>query len=66
MKPSAEAVNRMVAECRRRGYDPDMMLGLARALPDIQFRRSGGYLHPVWRGKRTGRSRAWKPDDEVK
>lgn len=48
---AADALARMETECLRRGYDPELMLGLARALPHVQFSRDGGYYRPVWRGK---------------
>ena len=44
--------DKLLAECKKRGYDPDLMLGLARALPGIEFVKSShGEPLPVWRGK---------------
>lgn len=59
--------DKMLAECRRRGYDPDLMIGIARALPMVAFVKSpGGYVHPVWRGKIIGKNRKHQADKEGK
>ena len=59
---AAEALARLDAVCHRRGYNAEVMLGLARALSVIEFSRVNGYWMPVWRGKvlLRGRQRAEK------
>ena len=45
---SPDQYDRLLAECKKRGYDPDLMLGLAQALPKIGFRKTGGgYMVPT-------------------
>ena len=56
----------MVAECKRRGYDPDMMLGIARMLPKLSFRKNKwGTICPVLRKRYIGRTHLWRPNNEV-
>ena len=44
---SRDQYDRLLAECKKRGYDPDVMLGIAKGLPNVEFRKSGCYLVPV-------------------
>lgn len=62
----AGALDAMRKECARRGYDPDMILGLARVLPKLEFSKNQwGTTYPVWRGKVLGKSHKWRPCKEV-
>ena len=49
----ADALSQLDEACRSRGYDPDMMLALARVLPKIRFVEGtpgvSGTLRPVYR-----------------
>ena len=48
--PSAavDLYDRMIEECKKRGYDVDLMLGLARVLPNLRFTKIRGEHRAIY------------------